>query len=138
MAKRREDYYSIIDEWEFERDYLFGWNTEYNAETHEIYFENMDYVLSTKGMLTRTANWLLQGVILKKIEASCRYSIKSNLDDGKKSMLPYLNNYSPMKGVFVNGTMNDFEFEKVEVTNKALIAFIKTTGTMKVKIDGMD
>lgn len=111
---------------------------KYNAETHEIYFENMDYVLSTKGMLTRTANWLLQGVILKKIEASCRYSIKSNLDDGKKSMLPYLNNYSPMKGVFVNGTMNDFEFEKVEVTNKALIAFIKTTGTMKVKIDGMD
>ena len=111
---------------------------KYNAETHEIYFENMDYVLSTKGMLTRTANWLLQGVILKKIEASCRYSIKSNLDDGKKSMLPYLNNYSPMKGVFVNGTMNDFEFEKVEVTNKAIIAFIKTSGKMKVKIDGMD
>ncbi|MGV9003105.1 DUF4403 family protein [Flavobacterium sp.] len=111
---------------------------KYNAQTQEIYFENMDYVLSTKGMLTRTANWLLQGVILKKIEASCRYSIKSNLDDGKKSMLPYLNNYSPMKGVFVNGTMNDFEFEKVEVTNKAIIAFIKTTGTMKVKIDGMD
>ena len=111
---------------------------KYNAETHEIYFENMDYVLSTKGMLTRTANWLLQGVILKKIEASCRYSIKSNLDDGKKSMLPYLNNYSPMKGVFVNGTMNDFEFEKVEVTNKAIIAFIKTSGKMKVRIDGMD
>lgn len=111
---------------------------KYKADTQEIYFENMDYVLSTKGMLTRTANWLLQGVILKKIEASCRYSIKSNLDDGKKSMLPYLNNYSPMKGVFVNGTMNDFEFEKVEITNKAIIAFIKTTGTMKVKIDGMD
>ena len=111
---------------------------KYKADTQEIYFENVDYVLSTKGMLTRTANWLLQGVILKKIEASCRYSIKSNLDDGKKSMLPYLNNYSPMKGVFVDGTMNDFEFEKVEITNKAIIAFIKTTGTMKVKIDGMD
>ena len=111
---------------------------KYNAENQEIYFDQMDYVLNTKGMLTRTANWLLQGVILRKIEASCRYSIKPNLDEGKKSMLPYLSNYSPMKGVFVNGTMDDFEFDRVEITNKAIIAFLKTTGKMKVKIDGMD
>jgi hypothetical protein len=111
---------------------------KYNPETFEIYFENMDYVLQTKGVLTKTANWLLQGVILRKIQESCRYSIKGNLDEGKKSMLPYLNNFSPMKGVFVNGTMNDFEFDRVEITNKAIIAFLKTTGKMKVKIDGMD
>lgn len=110
----------------------------YNSVTKEIYFDQMDYVLNTKGLLTRTANWLLQGVILKKIQETCRYSIKENLEEGKKSLLPYLNNYSPMKGVFVNGTTNDFEFEKVEVTNKAIIAFITTTGKMNVKIDGMD
>ena len=111
---------------------------KYNEATKEIYFDQMDYVLNTKGLLTKTANWLLQGVILKKIQESCRYSIKENLDEGKKSLLPYLNNYSPMKGVFVNGTMNDFEFEKVELTNNAIIAFITTTGKMNVKIDGME
>ena len=110
----------------------------YNAITKEIYFEQMDYVLNSKGILTKTANWLLQGVILKKIQESCHYSIKENLDEGKKSLLPYLNNYSPMKGVFVNGTLNDFEFEKVELTNNAIIAFITTTGKMNVKIDGME
>src|SRR6218665_1106675 len=62
----------------------------YNAVTKEIYFEQMDYVLSTKGLLTKTANWLLQGVILKKIQENCRYSIKENLEEGKKSLLPYL------------------------------------------------
>lgn len=110
----------------------------YNAVTKEIYFEQMDYVLNTKGLLTKTANWLLQGVILKKIQENCRYSIKENLEEGRKSLLPYLNNYSPMKGVFVNGTTSDLEFEKVEVTNKAIIAFITTTGKMNVKIDGME
>ena len=110
----------------------------YNAITKEIYFDQMDYVLNTKGLLTKTANWLMQATILRKIQENCRYSIKENLDEGKKSMLPYLNNYSPMKGVFVNGTMNDFEFEKVELTDKAMIAFIKTTGKMKVLIDGME
>ncbi len=110
----------------------------YNNITKEIYFEQMDYVLNSKGILTKTANWLLQGVILKKIEESCRYSIKENLDEGKKSLLPYLNNFSPMKGVFVNGTLNDFEFEKIELTNTAIIAFITSTGKMNVKIDGME
>ena len=110
----------------------------YNTITKEIYFEQMDYVLNTKGILTKTANWLLQGVILKKIQENCRYSIKENLEEGKKRLAPYLNNYSPMKGVFVNGNLNDFEFEKVELTNDAIIAFITTTGKMNVKIDGMD
>ena len=110
----------------------------YNAVTKEIYFDQMDYVLNTKGLLTKTASWLLQGVILKKIEENCRYSIKQNLEEGKKSMLPYLNNYSPMKGVFVNGMTGDFEFEKIDISNKAIIAFITTTGKMNVKIDGME
>ena len=110
----------------------------YNTITKEIYFEQMDYVLNTKGILTKTANWLLQGVILKKIQENCRYSIKENLEEGKKRLAPYLNNFSPMKGVFVNGILNDFEFEKVELTNEAIIAFITTTGKMNVKIDGME
>lgn len=110
----------------------------YNTITKEIYFDQMDYVLNTKGILTKTANWLLQGTILKKIETNCRYSIKENLDEAKKNMLPYLSNYSPMKGVFVNGTLADFEFEKVELTNEAIIAFINTNGKVNVKIDGME
>lgn len=110
----------------------------YNAVTKEIFFDQVDYVLDTKGLLTKTANWLLQGVILNKIQENCRYSIKDNLEEGKKSLSPYLNNYSPMKGVFVNGTLNNFEFEKVEVNDKAIIAFITTTGKMSMKIDGMD
>ena len=60
------------------------------------------------------------------------------MEEGKKSMATYLNNYSPMKGVFVNGTMSDFTFDKVELTNKAIIAFISTHGKMKITIDGME
>lgn len=111
---------------------------KYNIETKEIYFDELDYVLNTKGILTRTANWLLQGVILNKIKESCRYSIQSNLEEGKKNLLPYLSNYSPMKGVFVNGKLNDFMFEKMELNEKGIVAFITSTGTMKITIDGMD
>ncbi|PZR21786.1 MAG: hypothetical protein DI539_07085 [Flavobacterium psychrophilum] len=116
--------------------YLTGY-PNYNAVTKEIYFDQMDYVLNTKSVLMKTANWLAEGIILKKIQENCRYSIKDNLDQGKKNLLPYLNNYSPMPGIFVNGTLNDFEFNKVELTDKAIIAFIKGSGKMDLKIDGM-
>ncbi|UOK42812.1 MULTISPECIES: DUF4403 family protein [Flavobacterium] len=117
--------------------YLSGYPS-YNAATKEIYFDQLDYVLDTKGALTRTANWLLSGIILNKIQKTCRYSIQGNLDEAKKNLLPYLTNYSPMKGVFVNGTLNDLEFDRVALTDKAIIAFIKGSGQMNVKIEGMD
>ena len=98
----------------------------------------MEYVLNTKSVLMKSANWLLHGTILKSIQENCRYSIKGNLEEGKKSMNPYLTNYSPMKGVFINGTINDFEFEKVELTDKAIIAFITTSGKMDIKVDGLE
>ena len=110
----------------------------YNPITKEIYFDQMDYVLNTKSVLMKSANWLMQGTILKKIQENCRYSIKGNLEEGKKNMEPYLTNYSPMKGVFVNGILNDFEFEKLELTDKAIIAFITTSGKMNIRIDGME
>lgn len=116
--------------------YLAGY-PNYNAVTQEIYFDQMDYVLDTKNILLRSANWFAEGYILKKIQESCRYSIKPNLEEGKKSIQGYLSNYSPMPGIFVNGKLEKFDFEKVQITNNAIIAFIKGTGSIDLKVDGM-
>jgi len=116
--------------------YLSGF-PQYNDQTKEIFFDKLDYALDTKSKLMRTANWLAQGYILNKIQESCRYSIKPNLDEAKANMQKYLKNYSPMPGVFVNGMMQDIEFSKIQLTNKAIIAFIKVNGDVAVKIDGL-
>ncbi|MFH6943821.1 DUF4403 family protein [Flavobacterium sp. FlaQc-50] len=116
--------------------YLNGF-PQYNPQTKEIYFDKLDYVLDTKSKLMRTASWLAQGYILRKMEESCRYSIQPNLDEGKKSMAAYLKNYSPMPGVFVNGKMEDIQFDKIQLTNQAIIAFIKINGTVNVSVDGL-
>ncbi|MES2576394.1 MAG: DUF4403 family protein [Bacteroidota bacterium] len=116
--------------------YLAGF-PQYNDKTKEVYFDQLDYALDTKNKLMRTANWLAQGLILRKIEQSCRYSIKPNLEEGQKSMMTYLKNYSPMQGVFVNGKMEEIQFQKIQLTNQAIIAFIKVKGTVNVSVDGL-
>lgn len=116
--------------------YLNGF-PQYNPQTKEIYFDKLDYVLDTKSKLMRTANWLAQGYILKKMEENCRYSIQPNLEEGKKTMATYLKNYSPMPGVFINGKMEDIQFDKIQLTNQAIIAFIKINGTVNVSVNGL-
>ncbi|SFE29065.1 DUF4403 family protein [Flavobacterium xueshanense] len=116
--------------------YLAGF-PQYNDKTKEVFFDQLDYVLDTKNKLMRTANWLAQGLVLKKIEQSCRYSIKPNLEEGQKSMMTYLKNYSPMQGVFVNGKIEEIQFQKVQLTNQAIIAFIKVKGTVNVSVNGL-
>lgn len=116
--------------------YLTGF-PQYNETTKEIYFDQLDYVLDTKSKLLKTANWLAQGMVLRKIQESCRYSIQPNLEEGKQSMMNYLKNYSPMPGVFVNGKIDDVQFQKIQLTNKAIIAFIKVNGNVKVAVDGI-
>jgi hypothetical protein len=116
--------------------YLTGF-PQYNELTKEIYFDKLDYALDTKNKLMRTANWLAQGMVLRKIQESCRYSIVPNLEEGKQNMMAYLKNYSPMPGVFVNGKMEDIQFQRIQLTNKAIIAFIKINGTVNVSVDGI-
>jgi Domain of unknown function (DUF4403) len=116
--------------------YLTGF-PQYNELTKEIYFDKLDYALDTKNKLMRTANWLAQGLVLRKIQESCRYSIVPNLEEGKQNMMAYLKNYSPMPGVFVNGKMEDIQFQRIQLTNKAIIAFIKVNGTVNVSVDGL-
>ena len=116
--------------------YLTGF-PQYNELTKEVYFDKLDYALDTKNKLMRTANWLAQGLVLRKIQESCRYSIVPNLEEGKQNMMAYLKNYSPMPGVFVNGKMEDIQFHKIQLTNQAIVAFIKVNGTVNVAVDGL-
>ena len=116
--------------------YLVG-NPKYNEKSKEIYFDQLEYVLDTKSKLMRTANWFAQGLILKKIQENCRYSIKTNLDEGNKTMLSYLKNYSPIPGVFINGKMEDIQFKKVALTNNAILAFLQINGEINVSINGL-
>jgi len=118
------------------RIYLSGF-PQYDDKSKEIYFNELDYVLDTKNKLMRTANWLAQGLVLRKIKENCRYSIQANLEEGKKTMTNYLKNYSPLPGVFVNGKMEDIQFQKVQLTNNAIIAFIKVKGEINISIDGL-
>jgi hypothetical protein len=116
--------------------YLSGIPT-YDPQKKEIYFANLDYILDTKNALMKTANWLAQGVILKKIQENTRYSIQADMDNAQKQLEKYMNNFSPAAGVFINGKVNGISIDKIQLTNQAIVATVKTVGKINVTIDGL-
>ena len=117
--------------------YLSGY-PQFNAQTNEIFFDQLDYVLDTKSQLARTANWLASGYILEKIRENCRYSIAGNLEDARTTMKGFMNGYKPMPGVVVNGELKNFSFERLQLTNSAIIAFLQVQGRLDISIDGLE
>ncbi|MCB9425928.1 MAG: DUF4403 family protein [Flavobacteriales bacterium] len=111
---------------------------KYNKDSQEIYFDELDYVLDTKNRLIKSANWLAQGIVLHKMKELCKYSIAQNLTEAEKNIKPYLTNYSPVKGIYVNGNLSDINFNKIQLTNNAIIVFVNANGNVSIKIDGLD
>ncbi len=116
--------------------YLTG-KPKYNNEKSVIYFDDLQYIVDTKNVLTKFADWMLGDIILNKINSYCTISICENLEQAKKEMMNYFNNYSPISGIYVNGTVTTLDFENIEIGNDAIIAFLKVAGKVNIKVDGL-
>lgn len=117
--------------------YLSGY-PQYNAVTQEVYLDQLDYVLDTKSVIAKTANWLASKSILLQLQQYCRYSIKPNLDEGKANILKYLDNYTVMPGVFVNGKLGEIKFQNIYLTHKAIAALIELDGNVAISVKGIE
>ncbi|MGK0236489.1 MAG: hypothetical protein ACI9EK_003039 [Psychroserpens sp.] len=51
--------------------------------------------------------------------------------------MSFLDNYSPLPGIFVNGKMDQLKFKKIQLTNNAIIALITVNGEINISIDGL-
>lgn len=110
----------------------------YNPATKEVYLEDVDFVLDSKNKLMGAGSWLLHGLIVKKIEQSCRFSVGAELAASQKLMAGYFNNYEPLKGVRVNGTLTELAPNKILLTQNAMVVMVVAKGKAAISINGMD
>ncbi|MXV52165.1 DUF4403 family protein [Pedobacter sp. HMF7647] len=118
-------------------DFYLSGIPKYNAETKEVYLDQVDFVLDSKNKLLRAGDWLVHGIIAKKIQDNCKFSIAEQLQDGQKTMATYLSNYQPVPGVKVNGSMTQLAPNKIFLTPNAIVAMIAAKGKVAIAIDGL-
>ena len=119
-------------------DFYLSGVPAFNPETKEVYLDQVDFVLDSKNKLLKTGSWLAHGIILNKIAQNCRFSIAEQLAEGEQTLKSYLNNYEPLKGVKVNGSLTQLSPNKIQLTPNAIVAFVVANGKVALSIDGME
>ncbi|MGB4776539.1 MAG: DUF4403 family protein [Daejeonella sp.] len=119
-------------------DFYLAGTPMYNPVKKEIYLDGVDFVLDSKNKLLKAGNWLAHGLIAKKIQQNCTFSIAEQLSTGQKTMTNYLTNYQPVKGVKINGSLTELAPNKIFLTPDAIITMIVAKGKVAVSIDGLE
>lgn len=119
-------------------DFYLSGVPKYDATKKEIFLDSIDFVLDSKNKLLKAGDWLVHGLIAKKIQENCRFSIADQLNNGQKTMATYLSNYQPVKGVKVSGAMTNMTPDQIILTPQAMIAMVTASGKLAIKIDGLE
>jgi hypothetical protein len=109
----------------------------YNAEKNQIEVKDLDFHVDTRSFLLKSASWLFQGSIKKKMAASMAFPLEQNISDMKTSVQQTLSEYAVSPGVTLRGSLYDVAVEDTRVTPKGIQVVLFATGKVSVDVKGL-
>lgn len=116
--------------------YFIG-RPEFNPEKNQIEVKDLDYQLDTRNFLMRTASWIFQGAIKKKMAASMSFPLDQNIAEVKSSVQQSLVNYEIQPGVTLNGVLDSVAVQDTRVTPAGIRVNLFSTGKLNVEVKGL-
>lgn len=110
----------------------------YNAEKMAIEIQNPEFDLKTKNALVKSASWLLNGLIIKKITPFLTYPVKAELESLKAEANKSLANFKVMDGVTVAGKLNSITVKSLHMVPGAIRLNANARGNVALKIDELN
>ncbi|HSC52803.1 MAG TPA: DUF4403 family protein [Phnomibacter sp.] len=98
----------------------------------ELYLDKMDYQVQTKQWLLNSASYLLDGVIMQKLQQYTRFNFSEKLKGLTQSIVDQMNrNIYP--GINSHGYVNKFSLDKIEAADKGI--FVQGAAEGKLWLD---
>jgi hypothetical protein len=109
----------------------------YDPSTQTVSLQNLEYDLDTRNKLLQTANWLLKGTFLRRLTEAFKVPVGPQLAEAKKNLQEKLNNNQIVKGIYLNGQIDELVPSSVVITPDAIFAVVLAKGKVDVKIAGL-
>ncbi len=109
----------------------------YDAHDQTISLKDLKYDLDTKNVLQQSASWLLKGTFARTLEKQFTIPIGSQLADMQKLLQERLKNNQIVKGVTINGRIDEIKPDQVYLTPTAMLAVVMAHGRIEVKVEGL-
>lgn len=110
----------------------------YNAEKMAVEVQNPEFDLKTKNALVKSASWLLNGLIIKKITPYLTYPVKDLIEDMKTEANKTLSSYKVVDGITLTGKMNSVAIKSLDLVPGAVRLNANVRGNIALKVDEMN
>ena len=110
----------------------------YNPETSTIELQDFDFDLKSKNILHKSANWLLHSTILKRIEPYLNFPMEETLTSSKKMVEDNLSNYEVVKGILLNGKLDEMDIQGIHLTETGIKVLISANGKIELNVEGLN
>ncbi len=107
----------------------------YNADKIAVEVQNPEFDVKTKNALVKSANWLLNGLIIKKITPYLTYPVKAEIEGMKTDANNMLSNYKVMDGVTLTGKLSSVSVKSLDLVPGAVRLNANVRGNIALKVD---
>jgi len=118
------------------RVYFTG-NLVYNPTKMAVEITEPDFDVKTKNTLVKSANWLMHGLILKKIAPYLTYPVKADIDKMKTEVNQMLSNYPIYNGVSLQGKLNSLSVTSLSLVPGAVRIQANVKGNVALKVQDL-
>lgn len=107
----------------------------YDSATAEIKLDDVDFDISTRNVLHKTASWLLNGTINRRISQQLVFPVQKNVEEARLQINEYLNNTKLTPELTLNGSVNRIGFGDIQILEDGLLIPIDLGGNLKVRFN---
>lgn len=117
--------------------YLIG-RPIFNPKKNTIEMEDLDYDLQSKDFMLRSAKWLFDKVILKKMKEACVFPLDENVQYFKTTMNDMLREYKFTNNVILRGMVSNINVQRIQILQGNIKIYVSSNGTLNLDVNGLD
>lgn len=113
--------------------YLIG-SPEFNPLDSTLHIKNIDFDLDSRNVLLKSANWLLHGMLQRKLEQYSCIKLGTQLSDAQKQLETSINQYQPTDQVTLKSSITNLDIKNFILRDSSMRVCVSVRGKLAAKI----
>lgn len=114
--------------------YLSG-KPVFDKGTSSIKLENLDFSVSTKNVLVKSASWILRSGLIKKMSENLVFPFGDRLTEARNEVASYLRQSRSLGYFRITGDVQKLEADKILITPESVRAYFQMVGNIAVRLN---
>ncbi|MEI7661068.1 MAG: DUF4403 family protein [Bacteroidota bacterium] len=107
----------------------------FDGETRSIVLSNLDFQVSTRNALIKTASWMFHSGLVQKLSSNLVYPVGDRLQDARRELNAYLQQNQSLSYFRIKGEVDRLDPDRILITPEAVKAWFRFEGKIRVGFD---